>query len=344
MGKAGQKFLRAFLAGSVFVLSAQCALHAQQQVETKISGVIFANYEYVLSDSLVNGAYSGNFNSFDISRIYLNVEAKYSDAIKAFLQFENNIIAKDPWTGAAVANAPYVKQALLEMKDIIPDGKLMFGLIPNPWRGYEEGIWKHRFVSKISDDIEGLFPATDRGVRLNVRQDKCEYDIAIMNGEGTKGNETNKYKDLIGKLAFSPFAGEEGAKKGLKLNLYAQQGNYDKDQDRDRLLGGVSYESEKWNAMGTLETAKDKGVDADGFSIHTVMSLSPEKWVFARYDDWDPNTDVADDARSRLILGYGYKVADGVRAAIDYQTTLQQAEGITNKNQSALFYHLEIKF
>src|SRR3989338_5912142 len=111
----------------------------EKKPEVKISGVIFTNYEFVLSDFLLDGTKAGNFNSFDVSRIYLNADVKYDEKFKGFVQLENNIIGKDPWTAKAVANAPFVKQALLEMKDIYPGAKLMFGLIPNPWRGYEEG-------------------------------------------------------------------------------------------------------------------------------------------------------------------------------------------------------------
>ncbi len=324
----------------LFLLQSLC--FADEKIETKFSGLIFANYEYVLSQYVADGTPAGNFNSFDIGRIYLNADAKFSEKVRGFVQLEDNLISKDPWSAKKTDNAVYVKQALLEFKDIYPGAKIMFGLIPNPWRGFEEGIWKHRFVSKILDDIEGLFAATDRGVRLNAKVKNLEYDFSIVNGEGTKGNETNKYKDFIVKLAYSPFS--EGAKKGLKLNVYGQKGNYDVGLNRNRLFAGVSYESDKFNAMGTYYVSGDKGVRGNGFSLHTTVNLSPKRWVFARYDNWDPNKDMSNDASSRVILGFGYKMADAIRSTIDVQMLSRQQETAASKNQSAIFYHVEVKF
>lgn len=309
-------------------------------VETKISGVIFAHYEYVLSEYLQNGTTAYNLNSVDIPRVQLGVDAKFTDTIRGFIQCEANLITRDN-----TANAVYLKQALLEIKDIYPNAKLMFGLIPTPWRGYEEGIWKHRFVAKILDDIDIGLPATDRGVRLNGKAVNCvEYDVAIMNGEGTKVNEVNKFKDYIGKVAVAPFTAEQ--LKGLKLNLYCNKGQYaDGDkQERDMFIGGISYESKKFNAMATSYSASSKDVKGSGVSIHSVVNLTEKHWVFARYDLRDPDQDKSDDARSRIFLGFGHKIADGIRAAIDYQGVIQEIEGATNKNQSIVFSHLEVKF
>lgn len=330
------------------VLALRTMSQAENKPEIKISGLIYANYEYALSRELVDGTPAANFNSFDVGRIYLNAEAKYSDTIRGFLQFENNIVAKDPWTGTVSANGVFLKQAFLEVKNIYPGANVKFGLIPNPWRGFEEGIWKHRFVSKIQDDIEGLLAATDRGIRLNGKKSLFEYDMAIVNGEGPKGNETSKYKDYIAKLSVGPFSSEDG-KNGLKMNLYGQTGRYGVDQEKDRLFGGLSYESEKWNAMATYETAKDEAAKGTllkkkGYSIHTVVNLNPKSWVFGRYDKWDPDTNTADDGRTRYILGYGYTLTDGIRASLNYQATRQEKEGAANKDQSALFYHIELKF
>lgn len=308
-----------------------------EAAETKISGVIFADFNFVLSEYLKSGTTAYNINSFDVSRAYLNADAKFTDTIKGFVQYEVNLITLD-----GTSNSVYLKQALLEIKDIYPDAKIMFGLIPNPWRGYEEGIWKHRFVAKILDDIEGFFPATDRGVRLNAKASIVEYDLGIYNGEGTKSNESNKYKDYIGKIAVSPFTEEQV--KGLKLNLYYHKGNYDTDLPRDRILAGVSYESKKVNAMLTSYNADTKKVKSDGISVHSVLNLTEKEWVFARYDLYDPDKDKTDDARSRMFLGLGYKITDGVRATVDYQSLTQEKETSTSRNQSILFWHLEVKF
>lgn len=320
---------------------------AQTKPEIKISGLIFANYGYYLSKYLADGKEANNFNSFDISRVYLNTEAKFTDKIKAFAQLEINLISREIWTAKEAKNEPYLKQVWLEIKNIYPDAKLMVGFVPVLWRGYEEKIWMHRFVSKVLDDIEGLQSATDRGLRLTGKVLKyVEYDLAILNGEGTKQNEINQYKDYNIRTAIeAPFL------QGLKLNLFYQKGNNDKDQPRDRFFSGLSYESKKFNAMGTYYDVNGRGVGdnykkekGNGFSIHSVFNLTDRNWIFARYDSFDPNKDKDDDAKQRIILGFGYKIIDEVKLTLDYQTQIREKETETEKNVGVLFIHLEVKF
>ncbi len=312
-------------------------------VEIKTGGTIFAHYEYVTSEHLKDGTKAKDFNAFDVSRVYLNLDAAFSDTVRGFVQYETNLISREE-----TANSVFVKQALLEIKEVYPDAKVMFGLIPSSWRGYEEGIWRHRFVSKILDDVEGLFSATDRGVRLNGKAPFLEYDFAVVNGEGIKNNEVNRYKDLAAKVAIAPF--KEGALSGLKINAHLQEGAYDQDLPRDRFIGGLSYESKRFNIMGSSYNATDQKTatsteaKGEGFSIHGVYNFSEKCNGFARYDSWDPDTKTSDDDYSKIFIGTGYKVTDGVRLALDWQALNQKRETATRKDEQFAALHAEIKF
>lgn len=324
---------------AVLVMCFSAVVFAEDKVDIKVSGLVFAHYQFMLSNSKADdGTDIGSFNSFDVSRIYLNADAKLDEKFSAFIQLEANKLSRDPWSAAAVDNTPYVKQANIKIKDIYPGAMLMLGLIPSPWRGFEEGIWKHRFVSKTSEDIDGLLKATDRGVGIKAKWQKFDYDVLIVNGEGT-GSDTNKYKDFIGKVSYAP-----GTVEGLKINLYGQKGDSDSGFERNRIFLGASYESEKWNGMVTYLTAKDKGKSGKGFSLHGVFNIDPKKWVFARYDNWDPDKDTTDDASSRFILGAGHKIREFMRGALSYQSLSRQKESATKKDRSGLYYSIEVKF
>jgi hypothetical protein len=322
------------------------SIYAETKPEIKVSGLVYADYGYVLSEYLADGTKSNNFNSFNIGRVYLNTEAKLTDKIKGFAQLEVNLISKEIWTAKEATNDPYLKQAWLEIS-ICPNAKLTVGFVPVPWRGYEEKIWGHRFVAKILEDIEGLGFATDRGLRLSGNVLKyIEYGLAVLNGEGTKGNEINGYKDYQFMSAIeAPFL------KGLKLNLFYQKGNNDKDQPRDRFFSGLSYESKRFNAMGTYYYAKGRGVGpgykdekGGGFSAHGFVNITGRNWVFARYDFFDPNEDEEGDAKQRIILGLGHRITEGVRVALDYQVQIREEETDKGKNVGAISCHLEAKF
>ncbi len=309
--------------------------------EVKISGLAFGQGVFFMGNSESDaGSNLGSFSSFDIPRVYLNTEAKLDDRITAFVQLEANKISVDQWSSAAVDKTPYIKQANIKIKDIYPGATLSLGQIPMPWRGLEEGIWKHRFVSKVSEDIEGFTNAVDRGVGLKGKcmEDKVEYDVLIVNGEGAN-NETNKYKDFIGRVSFAP-----GNVSGLKLHLYGHKGDYDDGKLRNRTIFGVSYESEKWNGMLTYYGGNDKAKGVRGISLHGVFNLDEKKWVFGRYDNWDPDKDAADDKSTRFILGVGHKIANSVRGALSFQSLSREKETATKKDRNALYYSLEVKF
>lgn len=342
--------MRKILISLVTILSLSVmaiAADKADKIETKVSGVIFAEYGYVLSDNLADGKDAAGFNAFDISRIYLTGDAKFNDKVSAIVQLETNLFSKEIWNSTTTANTTYLKQAALKIKDFCPVTKatLWAGFIPVPWRGYEEKIWKHRFVAKLLDDIEDLGKSTDRGIKVTGSTGIVEYDLAMLNGEGTKANETNKYKDYDLRTAI-----DIPTVEGLKLNLYYQDGNKGQNLPRDRFFGGLSYESKLFNAMATYYQTKDRNDLASaekkgkGFSLHSVVNLTERHWVFARFDQFDPNKDTADDKKNRVIAGLGCKLTDGVKATLDYQTQLREKETATAKDVAVLFSHLEVKF
>lgn len=344
--RSASKFLAA---GTIFLMTASAAFPASA-VEVKVSGLVFAHYEAVASKSLANGAPANDRNSFEISRAQLGAGAAVNPNWSGFVQLEANLISREN-----ASNQVFLKQALLEYKEIYPGARVLFGLIPTPWRGFEEGLWKNRFVAKILEDEEGLLFATDRGLRLNGRIPRLEYDLMIANGEGTgprtaSGNESNKYKDYTGKVSLSPFA--DGTLSGFKLNAQIHRGMRMAGWPRDRWLAGPSFESSKFSCMAAYAASRDGSsvatgtgtVTGQGLTLHGVAGLTARSWAFARYDFWDPDTRRPDDGHHRLIAGLGYQPAEIVRLAVDYQAVIQQKRAATRADQGIISVHAEVKF
>ncbi|MBI4051986.1 MAG: hypothetical protein HY400_05730 [Elusimicrobia bacterium] len=319
--------------------------------ELKMGGLIFADYEYVTSKFLANGTQANNFNAFDVGRIYLNGSAKFDERFDSFLQLEMNILSRDN-----TANQAYLKQAWVRWNEIYSGASLRFGLVPTLWRGYEEGIWKHRFVAKILEDEEGLLNASDRGVLLSGRIPHVDYEAEVSNGEGTggrttAGNEVNKFKDYALRLAVSPF--KEGALNGFKANTLIHKGFKVGSWPRDRNIYGLSYESKGFNLWGAYYRSRDGfslstgtgTVSSEGFSFFGVLNCPHyPAWIFARWDLFNPRLDIVGDAHQRFIYGIGYQLAEGIRISVDHQLLKQETEIATRKNQSIVFTHLEVKF
>lgn len=322
-------------------------------LEVKPGGVVFAHYEFTASQHLQNGATTQNYNAFEVSRIYLNADAKYDDKVSAFINVEANLTSRDNKN-----NRIYLKNAELRL-NFHKAAKLSAGLVSVPWRGYEEGIWKHRFVSKILDDIEGLLPASDRGLRLSGQIPFLAYDAMIANGEGTGGdgtggNETTAYngggrfKDYTAKIAVIPLETLGDELKGLKINAMFHKGDKNEAALRNRMYAGLSYESKflnmagnYYNADNSAKTAPSRG---EGFSFHAVVTPVEKFWLFARFDKYDPDIHAGGDARNRYFSGLGYQLAKGVRIAVDHQYLQQEKRSLTRQDESIFFVHTEAKF
>ena len=322
-------------------------------VEVKPGGLIFADYGFVASQNLQNGTTSQGFSSFDVSRIYLNAEAKYDEKVTGFLQLEANLSSRD-----GKNNRVYVKNAELRIK-FSDAAKLCGGLIGVPWRALEESVWKQRFVSKDLEDLEAIGNATDRGIRLGGKVPFAAYDLMISNGEGTggdgnAGNENTAFngggrlKDFSATLSVIPFERVNSLWKGLKANLLALKGDKSETQVRNRIFAGLSYESALFNLMWTYYNADNSGSASpsrgEGYSLHTVVMPKEYLWIFARFDHYNPNINAGGFSHNRTIYGLGFQITKGVRVSLDHQYMEQETRTNALQDESIVFVHTEVKF
>jgi len=316
--------------------------------DIKFGGLVFSDYEFVTSKYLANGTLADSRNAFDIGRVWLNSSVKLDEQFDSFFQFEANELSRDN-----TANQVYLKQAWLRWNEIYPNASLRFGLVPAPWRPYEEAAWQYRFVAKILEDEEGLLQPSDRGALLSGKYSIVDYDLEVANGEGTGarttvGNETNKYKDFAARIGVAPFQNIPG----LKVNALLHEGYRVANWPRNRTIVGLSYKSDSARLWGAYYTSRDgtsvsTGTDTvkgAGFSLHGSVDLPRNFWVFGRWDRWDSNTNVALDVHDRIIYGIGRKLGQNVRVAIDHQLVIQEQVASNRVNQSIVSAHLEVKF
>ena len=318
----------------------------------KPGGTVFAHYEYAASQHLQNGTTSQGYNSVEVSRIYLNAEAKYDDKVSAYVNLEANLSSREGKNNRVFRKSAELRYAFNDA------AKLYFGLIGLPWRALEENVW-HRFTGKDLEDTEGIGFATDRGVRLSGKIPYLSYSAMAANGEGTgadgtAGNEAASYngggrlKDFILTLSLSPFENSGKRLKGLKLNAQALKGDRNETTLRNRVFSGVSYESQMfkaglnyYNADNSAAAAPSRG---EGFSVYGYLYPTPEYWVMARFDRYNPNINAGGFSHNRYIYGVGYQLVKGVRVALDHQYLQQETRTHTLQDESIVFVHTEAKF
>ena len=321
-------------------------------LEFKPGGLIFAHYEFVASQNLQNGTTSQGYNSVEVSRIYLNAEAKYDEKVSAYVNLEADLMSRE-----SKNNRVFLKRA--ELRYAFNDAaKIYFGLIGLPWRALEESVW-HRFTGKVTEDIEGIGFATDRGIRLSGKIPYLAYNAMVANGEGTgadstAGNEATSFngggrlKDFILMISISPFENLGDRLKGLKINAQAQKGDKNETTLRNRIFSGLAYETARFKSELNYYNADNSSVlgpsRGEGFSVYAYFYPLPNFWAVARFDKYNPNISAGGFSHNRYIYGLGYQVIKGVRVTIDHQYLEQETRTNTLQDESIFFVHTEAKF
>ncbi len=179
--------------------------HAQDQNGFKPSGKVFVqffgDYYYKFSGtgdaSFSHAQYAKtpkNFNAFDIRRVYFGYTYNFAPKItaKVELAHEGDLLP-DGNRGF------YLKDAEVDIKDIIPYGNLIVGHTGTPtFATFTEHIWGYRSVEKTLLDMRKFGGSNDLGVALtgNFSKDKIfGYTVMIGNGTGAKP-ENSKYKKI----------------------------------------------------------------------------------------------------------------------------------------------------
>lgn len=315
--------------------------------EVKLGGLIFGEYAAYLSHRTSAGGAnvtSGN-SSFEITRIYLTAEAKFTDKLKSKLVLEGN--------STTAGNAVFIKNAFGDYA-FTDYANLTFGMIGTPWIGYEEGIWGRRFVQKTQLDQEGFLQSADKGlgVLAKLPQGFGDMHFYYVNGEGyktpEKANDDGRHKDFGGRISVAPLKSFHDMLAGFKVHGFAQQGRTQIGDARlrDRYLAGVSYQHEKFHIMYSYTAGRDgDGVlnrRFDTYSLHGSVKLPKDFSAFGRYDRVAINKAAGNDNYTRGILGVDYKLAEGARLALSDQWLQPASSAKANENQIKV--NVELKF
>ena len=347
-----------------------------QAASVKAGGRIFGYYSNTLSDPDTTKL---GYNEFGITRAYLDVKADFIEAkedkqppfkAKARITYDAEPLSgfvkvkpdpadsTPPSVSISGVYMGFLKFAYGEVGAFrgMP-GELWFrlGVIPTPWTGNEEDIWRFRYVAKVMTDEYKILNTADRGLGVDyIFPSKYgSVSIAYMNGEGFKSGEKNEFKDIGARLSAYPLAGLSGPLSGFGIHGYYHMGKPDEDMVRDRMAGGASFSmGDKLGLMGsyviTAEGSSDdpkKGAGYSGFAwvdIGKFLTQNQSFGLFGRYDSYDPDADAEADATSFMIAGAYYNFAKGWQVALDYQTKTPQDPD--TDPSSKVYLHLLAQF
>jgi hypothetical protein len=187
------------------------------------------------------------YNAFDVTRGYLNIEAKLTDRVR--VRFTPDV---RPTTDADLNENLALRMEYASLYARVRDNTyVMFGLHETPWLTFEESVNRYRVIGPFLAERMGLIPGpTDLGVSLKVTGENMEVHAGVYNGEGDGRAEIDKYKSLDGRFTFRPFD-PKSELGNLRVSAFYQYGWYAKDRPRNVAIVMGSYETP--HAMATAQ-------------------------------------------------------------------------------------------
>jgi hypothetical protein len=255
------------------------------------------------------------YNTFDVTRTYLNVNAQVSKNIRFRLTPDIRRINDGSMAGSLVFR---IKYAFAQIDNVGPRGWVRLGAHQTPWLDFEESVNRYRVQGTMFAEREGLIPgSSDFGASYfaQLPGNYGEFHTGVYNGEGYAQPEVNKNKSVQGRLTIRPLPNGGPIAKSFRISGFFNAGWY--DEDRPRHLGIVMGSFEHPHLVATLEGLKatenpisntlPRDLDRSGWSvfIEPRQGVSGLAGIF-RYDSFNPDREIDGVEQNRVIAGGAY--------------------------------------
>lgn len=336
------------LALAVAVLVVFTGAAAVSAAETKIEGLLMANYALYTSQYKTSGGLAYDYSSFDIGRVYLTAATKYSPNIASKVVLEGNTLT--------AGNNIFLKMAFLQWKDDAERFTVEGGMPATLWNAGEEANWKYRFVEKVQTDLEGVLKSADKGVKVSYKL-PAKLGVAeamISNGEGFSAVEAADYRNKVTKdghikVALTPIEGVDA------LTVSAQYiGGIGLPRVRERFTSGLFYKGKKFSLGASMFRAVDfstitaagAATAKSGFSVYGDVPLSEKFNLFMRVDNVDNSTLASKsyDTKTLFIGGLACELVKDVKVALTERRSTQGQAAASRKVQNIVSLDMMAKF
>jgi phosphate-selective porin len=162
-----------------------------------------------------------------------------------------------------------------------------------------------------------------------------DYTVGVYNGAGINTGENNKEKDFGAALGVSPI-------KDLWIHgrFYSGYGvtlaQPDEDTRRERFGVNATYKTGPWLIEGEYLKGEEENselivLERNGYYLTLGYTLPNEKLqVVARYDNYDPNTVLDNNAINRYVLAANWYFTKITRIQLEYDIVREQDAQIDN--------------
>ena len=288
--------------------------------KVKLSGLMFGDAFYNIDNVDIT---KKDLNGFQFRRIYITADYAISDNFEARFRTDADQSSNSLTPGGKLG--VMVKHAYLKWKGIFSGSDLLFGISPTPTYDISEAAYEYRALEKTIMDLFGIASSSDFGVDLKGRLDESgivNYWVKIANNSAN-GPETNKYKRFYLNIQLKPtdkfmatiygdFASQ--AKKTDPFDNQSKSNNQivgavflNYKQNEDYSIGVESFFRMIQNNFMKSATEALQNQNGYGISVWARGNLSDKVGLVGRFDNFDPNTDNANDATSFFLAGVDFK-------------------------------------
>ncbi len=314
--------------------------------QVKVGGTGYLSYQ--------SGTTKGvDYNKFTVKRGYINVNAAISSYFSA--RFTPDLTQDD--TGDYKVRMKYVYGLFQAPKaGFLTKPAVEFGMVHTAWLDFEEKINPYRMQDTMFMERVGLFSSADVGftftsllgpempddyqktVGKNYPGRFGSIALGVYNGGGYAAKENNKNKLMQARFTLRPLP---AVLPGFQFSYFGVTGKGNTDKEPDFTLNAImgSYEHKyvnataqwfdgKGSANGAAVDAAGKSLNRKGYSLFAEFKPIPKWSGMIRYDFFDPNKNVANDATKRTIVGVAYQFIKGNYLLVDYDRLAFEKDGV----------------
>lgn len=293
---------------------------ADGEPNVKVGGLMFAHWGYDMTPTPYEGYVDGDPrpNEFELDRAYLDFRSKLDETFS--VRVTTDVGRQDGKKLGFFVKYAYLQVALAE------DVKLRFGSAGTPMVGFSDKFWGQRWLAKSFTDQEKILSSADLGVHAVGKHADglVSWGASLINGEGYGSIDTDFDKAIQARVTIDPLHGE----MKLPISVFVSKDFYTHDDvdGHTVLVGSVGFDQEYASVWGEYVTDTAGDLKGSGMSANVVGKVPDLFNVVVRYDQWDPNEDVEDDAHSMIRGGITKDFMKKISAGFMYEQTKYEAD------------------
>jgi hypothetical protein len=265
-----------------------------------------------------------DLNGLLIRRIYIQGDNDLSARVTTRWRLEAD---SKELTTPGLKISTFVKNAYVQVRNLVPGGSALFGMLTTPIFETTEEVWDYRPIEKTMADVRGLASSSDLGIQLKGFVDADHtigYSAMIGTGTGQRP-ENNRYKRYYLGVPLRPV-------EGLTIEPYVDFEDFPGVAERTTYKALAGYEFRRFTMGGEVvdQVRHTSGVTTEpfGISVFARGKLGSTLSGYARFDRWQPDTRAANRIDSDLyIAGLDWEPLKDVHVMPNVVATQYHARG-----------------